>query len=110
MAMREYEKHQAANGNPPNHQFAKEVRYRSLLSMGMRASTSQRVITRAEPLTDILMCSADGCWNRWRRGGSFEPSHSSDLCLDLPDIIQTRSPSLPLSKSAPTHGILVPWQ
>lgn len=24
-AMREYEKHQAANGNPPNHQFAKEV-------------------------------------------------------------------------------------
>ena len=26
MAMREYEKHQAANGQPPNHQFAKEVR------------------------------------------------------------------------------------
>ncbi len=24
-AMREYEKHQAANGQPPNHQFAKEV-------------------------------------------------------------------------------------
>ena len=25
MAMREYEKHEAANGQPPNHQFAKEV-------------------------------------------------------------------------------------
>ena len=46
MAMREYEKHQAANGNPPNHQFAKEVRYSSLLSMGVRLSTSKRVITQ----------------------------------------------------------------
>lgn len=25
MGMREYEKHQAANGDPPHHQFAKEV-------------------------------------------------------------------------------------
>ena len=24
-AMREYEKHEEANGKPPNHQFAKEV-------------------------------------------------------------------------------------
>ena len=38
--------------------------------------------------------SADDCWNRWWRGGSCEPSRSLALCLDLPNMTQTRSPSL----------------
>ena len=31
--MREYEKHEAANGKPANHQFAKEVRASTCIAM-----------------------------------------------------------------------------
>ena len=84
-AMREYEKHEAANGQPPNHQFAKEVRILTGIALHIMQVPVCVICLAPSPgckwlhVSDTADCLlADDCRYCWRRGMSHEiPEYAS---------------------------------